>query len=147
MDNLNPGPFYFLPFMGMHKMVEEDHKDVAFYDEIFSPELTLLHGNAFKNEYVGYKNYQPTIPFSKNEEDELIRHIQMYGLLMHDLNLHLDIYPMDKEIYALFKKNSDEYQKLVKEYQDKYDPLFSKDAKYEHHFTWVDLPYMKRGWY
>ena len=28
---MNPGPFYFLPFMNMDKIIEEEKKDITFY--------------------------------------------------------------------------------------------------------------------
>lgn len=144
MGNINPGPFYFFPFMPIHKVVEEDKKDVAYYDEIYSPELTLLHGNAFKNEYVAYKNYAPSIPFAKDQQEKLLRGIQMNSLLAHDLKLHLDVYPKDRAIYELFKKYADETHRLVKEYQDKFDPLFAGGSKFEGMFTWVGNPHGER---
>ena len=61
----------------------------------------------------------------------------MYGLLVHDINLHLDIYPNDKDVYRIYKKYNDEYIKLCQEYQDKYAPLIVENAKYDNHFTWV----------
>ena len=64
---MNPGPFYFLPFMNMDKIIEKKKKDITFYSEILSPDLTLLYGNAFKNEYVPYKNYNPTLQLVKDE--------------------------------------------------------------------------------
>ena len=102
---MNPGPFYFLPFMTTNKIIEEEKKDLTFYSEIFSPDLTLLHGNAFKNEYVPYKNYNPTLPFVNDEQEKLLREIQMYSLLSHDLKLYLDIYPEDIHIMKKVSEN------------------------------------------
>ena len=28
---MNPGPFYFLPFMTTNKIIEEEKKDITFY--------------------------------------------------------------------------------------------------------------------
>jgi hypothetical protein len=63
--------------------------------------------------------------------------IQMYGLLIHDLNLHLDIYPKDKEIYELFHKYTKEYLSLTNKYQELYSPLLAVNSKFDGIFTWV----------
>ena len=137
MESFNPGPYFFYPFMPIHKNVEEEKKDI-YYDELFSPELTLLHGNAYKNEYVPYKNYQPTIPFNKTQKDKMMMEVQMYYLISHDLTLHLDIHPKDKEVYLQYKKYAEEYVKKFREYEEKYGPLISLDAGYDGMFTWVE---------
>ena len=134
---MNPGPFYFLPFMNMDKIIEEEKKDITFYSEILSPDLTLLYGNAFKNEYVPYKNYNPTLPLVKDEQEKLLREIQMYSLLTHDLKLYLDIYPEDKQMYDLYHRYVADSHKLADEYQEKYAPLFSYKAEFDDSFTWV----------
>ena len=145
MDNMNQGPFYFFPFMSEHKIIEEEKEDPVYKEVFFTPELTLLHGNAFKKEYIPYKNYKGYIPSSRTEEEELLLKIQMYGLLVHDINLHLDIYPRDKDVYQIYKKYNDEYQKLCLEYQEKYAPLLVKKAKYDNRFTWVSEKDYKGG--
>ena len=38
----------------------------------------------------------------------------------------------------LFKKYSDQYLKLIKEYQDMYSPLFVNESKFEEQFTWIN---------
>ena len=142
MENIYPGPYFFMPFMQSTKNIKEDMHDMALQGELFSPDLTLLHGNEYKKEYVPYKNYTPSMPFSKNAKEEMLLEIQMYTLAMHDLKLHLDIYPNDEEIYNLYKKYCEKIRSLEKEYKDKYEPQHCCDAKYENGFTWVEM--MKR---
>lgn len=141
----NQSPFFFFPFMDQTKIIEEEKSDSLIEGEFFSPKLSLLHGNSFKKEYCPYKSYQPTLKEGENAEEELLRKIQMYGLLVHDLNLHLDIYPMDKDVYYIYKKYNDEYLLLCKEYQEKYHPLLVKEATYDDKFNWVCPSLYKEG--
>jgi hypothetical protein len=53
------------------------------------------------------------------------------------LNLYLDVYPKDKEVYLLFKKNNEEYLKLIDKYQGINSPLLVNYASYDGQFTWV----------
>ena len=68
-------------------------------DILFSPKETLMYGNIFKNQYCPYKNYRPRNVDLKNNDLE-----QLMALMdqCHDLRLHLDVYPNDKEIYQRF---------------------------------------------
>ena len=138
MENINPGPYYFYPFMPIHKIVEEEPKDLTYYDELYSPELTLLHGNAYKSQYQPYKNYQPSIPFSKDRKEKSMLEVQMYFLIMHDLKLHLDIWPNDKKTYDLFKKYAKEYETKWKEYEKEFGPLVAQNSSSSGMFSWVE---------
>lgn len=135
MNNFNNGPFFFLPFPASGKVYEDEGADLMVEKEIFDGANSLRYGNAFKNQYLPYKNYQPYIPVDKT--NEMLLQIQMYGALIHDLNLYLDVYPKDKEVYLLFKKNNEEYLKLIDKYQEINSPLLVNYASYDGQFTWV----------
>ena len=138
MNSFNNGPFFFMPFPMDRKIIEDKGEEMLLNKEILDEASTLKYGNAFKNQYNPYKNYEPHVSAPKTKKEEMLLHIMQYNLLIHDLNLHLDIYPMDKDVYTLFEKYNDQYLKLIKEYQDTYCPLFVNESKFEHQFTWVD---------
>ena len=57
------------------------------------PSFALEYGNLFNDEYIGYKNYNPSYPIPSNEMDELMRKIQEYTNASQDLKLFLDVNP------------------------------------------------------
>lgn len=76
---------------------------------LFSPQETLEKGNVLKNQYVGYKNYQPyKIKITNKYSLVNLLALQNY---VHDLKLYLDIYPNDTNIL-------NEYNEAKKEYED-----------------------------
>ena len=138
MNNFNNGPFFFVPFPMDRNILKDQGEEMMLKKDIFDEVSTLKYGNAFKNQYDSYKNYEPHVSIAKNKKEEILLRIMQYNLLIHDLNLHLDIYPKDKDVYMLFKKYSDQYLELIKEYQDMYSPLFVNESKFEEQFTWIN---------
>lgn len=95
----------------------------------------FIRGNMFEDTYDPYKiDYLEIMP--NNEQDALMLYIDAYSFAMHDLNLYLDIYPNDKEIYDLFKQINEENKKLIDEYEKKYEPINVGSSKYP--FNWSD---------
>lgn len=134
---MNQGPYYFNPFASSYLSEDNQDIDFAIYSEFYTPELALKHGNSFKKKYLPYKNYLPNIPKCGNEKEELERKIQMFDLISHDLKMHLDIYPTDREVFSLYKKYVECEEKALKEYQEKYQTICVKDAKFDSMFSWV----------
>ena len=49
--------------------------------------------------------------------------IQKYGIVVHDIDLYLDVYPNDENAIALRKKYYKEYTDLKDTYQRMYPPF------------------------
>ena len=72
-------------------------------NSLYSLSESLNKGNSFKNEYIPYKNYIYKVVV-KGEKDSLLLKIQELTFRVIDLNLYLDIYPNDLEVFKIFKK-------------------------------------------
>ena len=93
---------------------------------LFNPYEGYLKGNAFKNEYVPYKNYKVAKLNINNERDEMLINIGQYSFMMHDMNLLLDINPNNKEALKKFSEYRNKLNELVIRYERKYGPLMVK---------------------
>ena len=104
--------------------------------DLFNPYEGFIAGNAFRNEYIPYKNYKLSKVNFNSEKEEMLFNISEYGFMMHDLNLYLDIYPSDKEALSKFVEYRNKTNELITNYERKYGPLFVKSND-ENSFEWV----------
>lgn len=105
------------------------------------PSYALQYGNLFSDEYIGYKNYNPSYPSPSNEMDELMRKIQEYTNASQDLKLFLDVNPNREDYYNLFVEYSRKVNELVREYENKYYPIFAGNSYFINgYFTWITSP-------
>ena len=88
-----------------------------------------LYGNMFKDEYVPYKNYGIYKLKGGNEESSLKLKIMEESFIINDLNLYLDIYPNDIDIYQFFKKHEKLLNDYIYEYQSKYGSICLNSQK------------------
>lgn len=101
-------PLY--PFDGMGSGYSDIDDSYRGNSNLFTPEETMQYGNLFKNQYVGYKNYQPYKINIPNKE--CVLNLVAMGDYVHDLKLYLDIYPNDKKMLALYKDAKKRYKEL-----------------------------------
>lgn len=132
MDNINKGPFYFIPFSQFQNESYSRNKNLN------NLENTLKTGNTFINEYKPYKNYQPYLKKPRNNKEQMMEEIQMYDLFLHDLKLHLDIYPNDKEIFDIYYEYQKNYDELLNRYNSIYSPIEAKNSLFKNQFNWLD---------
>ena len=106
--------------------------------DLFNPYEGYLKGNAFRNEYIPYKNYAVEKPIINSEKDEMLLNIGQYSFMMHDMNLYLDVYPNDGEALNKFNEYRDKTNELIRKYERKYGPLAVKgDVDNKAPFNWV----------
>ena len=113
--------------------------------DLFNPYEGYLKGNAFKNEYVPYKNYKVMKPIISDEKEELLFNIGENCFMMHDLNLYLDVHPDDKEALEMFINYRDKVNDLTNKYERRYGPLCVKNVPGNIPFSWVNAkwPWVK----
>ena len=105
--------------------------------DLFNPYEGYLKGNAFKNEYIPYKNYPVLKPTINSEKDEMLVNIGEYSFMAHDLNLYLDVYPNDEEALNKFNEYHNKANELIMKYERKYGPLTIKSNDDKESFNWV----------
>ncbi len=114
-------------------------------NNVLSPKEGLTLGNLFHDEYDEYKNYKPKrISTSSKEGEDLLR-IRELTFAIIDLNLKLDVEPNNRDLYILFKKYTEELNKLVKDYSEKYNPLELCDANIKDNYIWYKSPWPWEG--
>lgn len=100
-------------------------------------------GNIFPDLYWPYKkqtyNFVPN-----NERQKKLLEIMENCFYAHELNLYLDNYTTDKEKIDLFNKYNDKTNKLIDEYNKKYEPIVLNDLK-EIPWAWEDSPWPWEG--
>ncbi len=106
--------------------------------DLFNPYEAYLKGNAFKNEYIPYKNYSVAKLKINNEKDEMLVNIGQYGFMMHDMNLLLDVNPNNQEALDKFNEYRNKTNELIKKYERKYGPLCVKSDNDSKSFNWVN---------
>ena len=105
--------------------------------DLFNPYEGFLCGNALKNEYIPYKNYNPSKIKINSEKEEMLFNISEYYLMMHDINLYLDIYPNDSFALNKFNEYRNKVEELTKKYERKYGPLVVSASDTNNYFNWV----------
>ena len=132
------GPYIFMP----SSYEEENEDDVLLRNKeikMFSLENALKYGNSFENEYIPYKNMIPFLPVYKSNKEQLMLKIMMYTHVGQDLKLLLDVYPKNVELQRKFREISNSTNELVRQYEEKYGPLFAGNSKNENMiFSWVN---------
>lgn len=102
-------------------------------------------GNIFADLYWPYKkqtyNFVPG-----NERQKLLLEIMENSFYAHELNLYLDNYTTDKEKIDLFNEYNDRSNKLIDEYNRKYEPLtLMRNELREVPWAWEESPWPWEG--
>lgn len=107
---------------------------------LYTSKEGLNKGNMFKNSYDPYKNYIYKV-IVKGEKDELLLKIQELTFKMIDLNLYLDIFPNDINMYKEFKETSELLKKHKELYEKNYGPLCLDNTLYYDNYMWNKNPW------
>ena len=131
---MNEQVFYYplYPHFEDGYMMDEERGNEVF----FKPNETLMYGNIFKNEYKPYKNYRPGKVEMKNVD--LLNLMEKMNQ-KHDLRLHLDIYPNDKNVIVMYCNYYNNYKELKMRVENGDDNPFptscSKDERTNYVYT------------
>ena len=104
--------------------------------DLFNPYNGFLAGNAFKKEYIPYKNNKPYKVMINNEKEEMLFNISEYCFMAHDMNLYLDVYPDDLEALNKFNEYQNKANELILKYERKYGSLVISNDN-TNSFDWV----------
>ena len=106
--------------------------------DLFNPYEGFLAGNAFKREYVPYKDYKVYKVKINSEQDEMLFNISEYAFMMHDLNLYLDVFPNDTDALNKFNEYRNKRNELTEKYERKYGPLCVTSSDNNKSFNWIN---------
>lgn len=111
-----------------------------------SPKEGFLRGNLFNNLYDPYKNYKYRELTPTNKREELLFNILKFKFALTELNLYLDLHPMDSEMIGLYNKYLMEMKKLWDEYEKSFGPLTIDSVNMSgNNWKWIDQPWPWEG--
>ena len=120
---------------------EEEDRVNPTDNTLFTPKEALRHGNLYKNQYVGYKNYVPKIKAPKNKKETLMHEIMSLEFTCLDLALVIYVYPTNKEYIALYKRYMSQLEELKRNYDKEYGSICSKNGVLKDgYFDYVTSP-------
>ncbi len=105
--------------------------------DLYNPYEGFLKGNAFRNEYIPYKNKKVVKINFNSEKEEMLFNIGEYAFMMHDMNLLLDINPNNREALERFNEYRNKTNELITKYERKYGPLMVSDSDNNSSFDWI----------
>jgi len=111
-------------------------------------ELGFTKGNAFKNLYVPYKNYEIKKIIPKNKQEALLLKLNETSFYAHELNLLLDINPNNRDMLQKFNNYRNITNDLLNQYESLYGPItISSNSLNSYPFPWSTstFPWEKGG--
>jgi len=106
--------------------------------DLFNPYEGFLAGNAFKEQYIPYKNYKIARVKINSEKEEMLFNIMEYSFMMHEMNLYLDTHPSNEEALSMFNEYRNKTNELVMKYERKYGPLMVSNSDNAKSFNWIN---------
>ena len=102
----------------------------------------FIRGNMFPDLYNTYKISKPFDIEPLNEQAERLTFIDSLCFACIDLNLYLDNFPNNKELSNLFRQYVEEKERAIKEYEQKYGPLFvDNSVDNSNNWRWNSIPW------
>ena len=105
---------------------------------LFNPYEGFLKGNAFKDQYIPYKDYKVAKINFNSEKDEMLFNISEYSFMMHEMNLYLDVNPNNREALNKFNEYRNKTNELIMQYERKYGPLMVLNSDDDKSFNWIN---------
>lgn len=87
-----------------------------------------IRGNAFKDLYAPYKNYEVYQLVPLNEYEEAWLNLSQTEFMMTELNLYLDIFPDDEQMINKFNEARETYNRLLESFTKNYGAIFTDEA-------------------
>lgn len=126
----------YMPYNNMNSVLNNSNSQNNL--DLFNPYEGYLKGNAFKDEYIPYKNYKVPKLSINNEKDEMLINLGQYSFMMHDMNLLLDVNPNNQQALDKFNEYRNKTNDLISKYERKYGPLSVKNVDDNTSFNWVN---------
>jgi len=137
--NMESNPYTYLSDIRMYpEAMDNMYASLeSMNNELYNSYEGYTRGNMFKNLYEPYMNYKPKQIIPKNEKEELLLNLNKIQFCTHELSLVLDIDPNNISILKEFNKYKNEYDRLLKEYESKYEVINIEGANYnENSYGW-----------
>ena len=110
--------------------------------KLYDPYNGFIKGNMFPNLYNSYKMENPIDIQAIDDQTRLMIMLDALEFATIDLNLYLDIYQNDKDIFELFNQYRTETNNLRKEYESLYGPILTNsEALMTYPWAWDNSPW------
>ena len=111
-------------------------------NNLANPKNGFLRGNMFDNLYDPYKNYKYRELKPRNKREELLYNILMHNFALVELQLYLDVNPMDRNMINLYNKYLMDKKRLCDEYEREFGPLTMEGLNVDtNSYNWVNSPW------
>ena len=111
-------------------------------NNLADPKNGFLRGNMFNNLYDPYKNYKYRELKPSNKREEMLYNILMYNFALIELQLYLDVNPMDSNMVNLYNKYKMDEKKICEEYEKEFGPLTMKGLNTgSDRWNWINSPW------
>ncbi|MCM1370730.1 MAG: spore coat protein CotJB [Clostridium sp.] len=102
----------------------------------------FVRGNMYPDLYNQYKISKPFDIEPMNEQAQMLTYVDAYSFAAHDINLYLDTHPEDRAMIELYNQYRIESDKMIKEYESKFGPLFvNSEATLACPWPWNESPW------
>ena len=76
-----------------------------------------------------------------NEQSKLMKKLQAASFALVEANLYLDTHPTCKEGLEYFRRHKEAYEKVLKEYEERFGPITANAADGTKKWEWVTMPF------
>lgn len=115
-------------------------------NDLVGVEKGFSRGNMFSNLFDNYKDYKVKSPVATNMRESELLDIMALSFALNDLNLYLDLHPMDEVMLRKFSELVDISCRKEMDYVKKYGPILVDDDVSGDKFLWVDNPWPWDDW-
>lgn len=78
---------------------------------------------------------------TEEKSDTMMHQLQALGFAVQELGLYLDTHADDAEAVELFRQYTELYEAGMARYQERFGPLFQKQAAQNGSYTWNSTPW------
>ena len=129
-----------MPNMNMPNMMMDNNPNQG--NDLTDPKTAFLRGNLFNSLYNPYKNYKYRDLLPKNQQEELLYNILKHNFVLTELDLYLDIYPMDRNMLNTYNKILNDKKRLCDTYEQNFGPLTLEGLNMgSNDWNWVKSPW------
>lgn len=109
--------------------------------QLFTPDEAINLGNLFKDLYMSYKGFSNYCFNAMNEREKLLYEVQKYCFCAHEMNLYLDNYGHNCDVYNLYKDYKNKADQYMELYENQYGPLTVEHSNCKNNFNWIKGPW------
>jgi hypothetical protein len=114
----------------------------ASNERLFDESKAFMLGNLFENLYVPERDVINYPIKTTNKRQSLMKELQIYEFIVHEIHLYLDTHPNDQKMLYLFHHYNKEAKKAREVYEFEFGSLTVSELEQANgSWSWVDTPW------